>query len=552
MKNRKHGMYTKLRKSLGINAGPQTQKSKIEIWNEKDKIEATFQDMAAKDFMCFVRGINIKSDDGPKMFDSCIAMYQRKCFEELTDSLHDLKKGKKPKKRRFWIERTKKAGKDSDLAVCILWLVAFAERPFYLEVGAADRKQAAIVKDRVSDLLHINPWLNDYVNLVQWELRSRKEKEDGQPLAKLRIMSSEIAGAHGGTPDLLIINELSHVTKWEFVENLMDNADGVPNGMVIIATNAGFIGSKAELWRSNAIASSEWTFHKWDRPAPWISKEMLEDAENRTKYYPSRFKRLWYGKWVSGKGDALDEDDIARCFCLNENEYPLSGPEDGWTYVAGLDLGISHDHSALCVLGLNENKQVIKTVWWKRWIPPKKGDIDLIKVEEACVRMSKLFRISFLFFDPYQAKLMGQRLRKQRVPAVEMPFKNVNLDIMATNLLQVIESGNLQCYDDINHTLRQDFGKFSIVEKSYGHKLEAVSDEFGHADVATALVICLPFAVDMLEGSRGLLPDDDLIIEDEEKLSEEEFDEMPQEFKELYDMYDKLEEEQKDFNWNDF
>ena len=65
----------------------------------------------------------------------------------------------RPKMQRFWIERTKKASKDADLAVIMMWLVAFPVRPLYMQVGAADRVQAGIVKDRMSHLLHHNPWL---------------------------------------------------------------------------------------------------------------------------------------------------------------------------------------------------------------------------------------------------------------------------------------------------------------------------------------------------------------------------------------------------------
>jgi hypothetical protein len=41
-----------------------------------------------------------------------------------------------------------------------------------------------------------------------------------------------------------------------------------------------------------------------------------------------------------------------------------------------------------------------------------------------------------------------------------------------------------------------DLGRLTIVEKSYGYRLEAVRDEHGHADLATALAIALPIAVE--------------------------------------------------------
>ena len=119
---------------------------------------------------------------------------------------------------------------------------------------------------------------------------------------------------------------------------------------------------------------------------------------------------------------------------------------------------------------------------------------------------------------------------------VEYTFTGSNLTAMATSLVQVIESKKLQCYDDEDGRLRRDFGKFNIVEKTYGLKLEAVSDEFGHADVGTALAMVIPAGVDMLNGVLGLQPEDDLVELNPAKLSEEEIEELPQELKDIYGM----------------
>lgn len=517
-----------------------TEKAKVGLLAEKDRIQNTFQEYAKNDFIVFSHGLKIDSAEGPKVFNRCIAPFQRECFEDLAPNIDALSKGEDPEKKRWWIERTKKAGKDSDLAIIILWLIAFPKRPFYIQVGAANKEQAAIVKDRITYLLHANIWLNKYVEIVKWEVRSKQKLADGSPMSRLHIMSSDIAGAHGGTPDLLIINELSHVDRWEFVENLMDNADGVPRGMAIIATNAGWKGTKAEVWRNNAIGSdSDWRVHLWSKPAPWHSEAFIKDAKRRNT--PSRFKRLWKGIWASGKGDALDEEDIEKCFCL---EGPLEFPEEGWFYVAGLDLGITHDRSGLVILGVNIKERKIKTVYWKQWSPlPDTGEVNLISIEAECRKVNRRYYIQDFYYDPTEARLMAQRLRPQ-VPMREMSFSSPkNLTIMAESLIQTVEAGILQCYD-VDGILRRDFGKFNILEKPYGYKLEAVRDEYGHADVGTALVICLPRAVAYLDGRRGLCPDDDLVDTNEEELSKEEIEELPDELKEIYGMYEGMDEDE--------
>ena len=183
--------------------------------------------------------------------------------------------------------------------------------------------------------------------------------------------------------------------------------------------------------------------------------------------------------------------------------------------------------------------QRIRTVWWEAWEPEEStGEVDLQEVERKCVVAAKRYRVRCLLYDPSQAKLMAQRMTRQGVATRELTFTPGNLDKMASSFLQVIESASLECYDKRGR-LRGDFGKFNIVEKSYGHRLEAVSDEFGHADVGTALVICLPAAVDLLRGHGGLRADDVLVDENDEELAEAEVTDLPDELRELYEMEDE-------------
>jgi hypothetical protein len=114
----------------------------------------------------------------------------------------------------------------------------------------------------------------------------------------------------------------------------------------------------------------------------------------------------------------------------------------------------------------------------------------------------------------------------------ELQFGPANLTRMATVLKQVAENGQLECYPD--EVLERDLGKLDIVEKPYGYKLEATSDDDGHADVATALVIALPTAVDMLEASM-FTEDVELHYESNPKDDQELYEEMPAELQDICD-----------------
>lgn len=501
---------------------------------QADHIRAAYIEKSKTDFLCFVRGLTIASQTGPRVFENCMEQFQRDCFNDIAPSLEAIRLGELPPMQRFWWERTKKASKDADLAVVMSWLVFSAIRPLYMQIGAADRIQAGIVKDRISHLLYHNPWLNDHIEMVQNEVRSKKSMPNGDPLVKIEIKSSDVAGAHGGTPDVLIINELSHITKWEFAENLLSNASGVSQGLVIIATNAGIKGTKAEVWRNNAMVSKDWSCWVLAKPAPWHSKKFVESEKATLPL--GKYLRLWWGQWQSGKGDAVSEDVIDRCFCLTG---PTTAPEPGWVYFAGADLGVTHDHAGLVVVGANVARQQIKLVWMRGFEPSIKIDdkleVDLMGFEVKGIELQRIYHLYKLGYDPHQAKLMAQRWRRANVPVREVPFIPSMLGRMADCFLQVMNEGKLKCYDDDDGRLRRDFGKFTIAEKSYGYRVEATSDEFGHADVGTALLIVLPMVVDFLDGVLdGLGPDEDLVDTDDGDLTEEEIDEMPDELKAIY------------------
>ena len=132
----------------------------------------------------------------------------------------------------------------------------------------------------------------------------------------------------------------------------------------------------------------------------------------------------------------------------------------------------------------------------------------------------------------------------------EMSFGSPkNLDEMARAFVQAVKAGRLVCYDDEEGRLRRDFGKFSIdVKMPTGYRLTAVSDEHGHADVGTALVIALPRAVELMGGWGRLQPDESLIADEggDEKDDEETRKHMPRNLRGICEAYDELEKELRD------
>jgi phage terminase large subunit-like protein len=442
----------------------------------------------ASDPAAFQAALVIPSAHGPRRFADCMADFQRERFASINPSLIAVANGKMPECGRHWWEATKGASKDSDLAVCLLWLLAFTKRPLVCQVGAADQDQAGELKKAAKDILRLNLWLSQRVAVQSWRIVCEATE------SACEIIAADISGSHGARPDVLILNELSHVTKQEFAENLIDNSAKVPQGLVVIATNAGFTGTWQSKWREIARSSKNWNVHIRAEPSPWLNAADMEEAKLRNP--PARFMRLWYGVWASGAGDALDPSDIAAA--TKPDLAPLKGRSGALSFVAGLDLGISQDHSALIVLGCDGATQRIRLADLQSWRPQAlTGRVDLEAVEAAVADAHHRFGLECVCYDPYQAALMAQRLTKQGVNMREMTFVGRNLHAMANTMLETFRSRRIDLYH--HPRLLSDLSRLTIVEKSYGFRLEATRDADGHADTATALAIALPTAIEWCE-----------------------------------------------------
>jgi hypothetical protein len=301
------------------------------------------------------------------------------------------------------------------------------------------------------------------------------------------------------------------------METHFNNAAGVPRGVLLIATNAGYKGTKAEVWKKMALRQKKWSVHVWDRMAPWLNIEDVEDAkEMNTK---SEFTRL-FGKpkggdnWASGKGDALSEESIDRVFRAHLKsitkrngsvlDAELNKHMEGWDFLGGLDLGISHDHAGLVVIGVHREKKLMRVAFLKDWAPSIRNTegkkiVDISSIRKTIKFVYDRFRTSWFGYDPAAGgHIIEQDMRREGVWMSEMRFTGVSLNEMAIAYMQVMESGVLQSFE--NEALRRDLGKFDIKKKPFGYKLEAMSDAYGHADVGTGLVITLPKAIILMGG----------------------------------------------------
>lgn len=431
----------------------------------------------------FRNALLLPTGTGERWYSECVAPFQLERYAALDPSLVAVAKGEYPPIGRFWWEATKGASKDTDLAISLLWLLAFTTRPLTCQVGAADQDQADELRKAAKGIVHRNPWLAQVIRIQNSTIVCEATGSNCE------IVAADVTGSHGARPDVLILNELTHVAKQEFAANLMDNATKVPRGLVVIATNAGLLESWQWDWRELARTSDRWSFHKLAEPAPWLDQAELAEARIRNPH--SRYLRLWEGVWVADAGDAIDEGDIKAAMTAPG---PMRGCEPDFTFLAGLDLGVKRDHCGLVVLGNDHLRRRVRLAECKSWAPPKGGMVDLIDVAQTVANWNRQFGFYGVLFDPSQAHLMGQLLRREGVPMIEVPQTGPELRTQATALIEGFRNQRIDLWDC--GPMLRDLRRLRLVERSYGIRIEAPrSAADGHCDLGSAFAIALPSAL---------------------------------------------------------
>ncbi|HVX15106.1 MAG TPA: terminase large subunit [Pirellulales bacterium] len=459
-----------------------------------DDSDTRGQPALAADPAAFQAGVLIPVAGAGRRFGDVMADFQRERFAAINPALLAVAAGERPRPGKHWWEAVKGNSKTTDLAVVILWLLTSARRPLLVQIGAADRDQAGEIKKAAVDILRLNRSLDEDVKVQTSQMICPRTE------SKAEILAADVVGSHGARPDVLVLDEVVHVRKTEFLENLLDNASKIPHCLTVVATNAGFTGSWAWRFRELARNSDRWSFHRRTEPSPWVDRTEIDEA--RARNTPSRFDRLWGGVWSSGNGDAISETAIDASIVLAG---PVDQPRADRVYVGGLDLGVKKDHSAFLVLECDGRDRRVRLARCFSWAPTA-GQVDLIAVRDTIALCHRVYGLRSVRFDPNQALLMAQELQKEGVSLSEMPFAGTNLNRMASAMIEAFRSGRIELYRD--ERLIGDLKKLTIVEDGFGMKLEAPSDaRDGHCDRAFALATCLPHALELANDDTTTCPE---------------------------------------------
>lgn len=439
-------------------------------------------------------------------------------------------------KMRAYFERPRGHSKTTDLAVVCCWALAFATRPIRGYCFAADKDQAALLKDAMAVVVRLNPWLGQLLDVQKSCVVNIGDGHPGNG-GKLDISTSDVASSFGILPDLIIADELTH---WQgdgsLWHSLISSAAKRSNCLLVTISNAGFCDSWQ--WSVREAARSDednWIFSRLEGPqASWMTEARLE--EMRRMLPAIAFARLFENLWSSSGGDALSEEVINAAFVPDLG--PLTRAEKGYMYTGGLDLGVSRDCSAIVILGVKRGRfehGKIRLAYTRIWRPTKKKKVNLQQVEDAIADLYQRFKFKQFAYDPWEARHMASRLqsagmgkfagetrfgkqRRERMPLIEVAPTGTNLQNIATAVIESFNDHRLELYDD--GELKRDLHRLRVEERPYGFRLTSPRDGSGHGDTASAFSLALLAAAELASKKivrAGAVSDRDPDDDDEEE-----------------------------------
>jgi hypothetical protein len=492
--------------------------------------KAEFADLL-KSPAAFRRAILVDVDGEPQPFRP--DDWQRQDFEAMDPAWMRLAGIDPPAntdvKQRAYLERPRGHSKTTDIAISGTWVLAASRRKLLGVVAAGDQDQARLIRDAIDTLCRMNPWL---AGLLEVQANRIINSHTG---SELRILTSDGPTSYGLTPDFIICDELTHWRNRDLWDSLFSAAAKRAHCVLLIIANAGFSDSWQHAVYVAIQSDPAWYFHSLPGPcASWITADRL--AEQRRLLPAIAYARVWLNQLSAGAGDAIETSQIAAAFSLSA---PPAGPENGWVYVGGLDIGISRDASAFVAIGKHVgwteqrsttrrprgtaaimddlgiadiHKTETETIHYPGsgryrlsrlaiWKPTRGEKVQLADVEREILAAHRLFNLQCVAVDPSQAEYLIQRLQEQGVAAIATPFVAQNIRGMTTATLETFVEQNIELFE--HEQLRADLGKLRIVEMSYGFKLDSPRGRDGHGDSATALSLSLLAAKDIMPAHLG-------------------------------------------------
>ena len=383
--------------------------------------------------------------------------------------------------RRHWIGRSKGFSKTRDCgAVSVVALLTQFPPGAQGYVAAADAEQAGLLRQSMMQFVNNTPELQGRVKIDARKISTPHG-------AELTVLAADSAGSHGLRIFWLVLDELAN---WpdtprhrDFFDALWAGLPKTPDSRGIIITTAGTPSHFSKRIYDTAATEPSWRLSDIHGPPPWVAPE--EVAAEQRRMFPSVYARLWLNEWCAPDDSIADPDDVDAACMLSG---PLA-PDEACTYVCSLDLGTRNDRTVAVIAHGERTEDATRVIVDRMnvWTPSRGNPVSLDDVRAWLTEMCRSYRAKLLY-DPSQAYLLVEQIRKAGIRTEEFVFSSSSVGKLATAIMQALRGRTVLLPDD--EELREELLAVRLRESSPNvMRIDTVGS--GHDDrvIATAMAV---------------------------------------------------------------
>lgn len=343
--------------------------------------------------------------------------------------------------RRHWLGRAKGYSKTRDVAGVSLVALLTQFPPGATGYAAAnDADQAGLLRQSIQSFVTNTSALEGLVNVDQRKVTTNTG-------AEIIILAADASGSHGLRPYSLVVDELGNWNDTprnrEFFDALWAGLPKVSDSRGVIISTAGSPSHFARRIFDAAKLEPAWRVSDLHGPPPWVNLEEVE-AERR-RLFPSTFARLWMNEWCEAEDSIAAPDDVAAACHLAG----VLAPEPGKSYAATLDIGTRNDRTAVVIAHAERHAEGTRLVCDRLqvWTPRPGHPVSLEEVKAWLIEVCRAYKAK-LVYDPSQAYLLIEQIRKAGVSTEEFVFSSASVGKLAAALMQALRSRLIDLPDD--------------------------------------------------------------------------------------------------------
>ncbi len=393
-----------------------------------------------------------------------------------------------------FLTRPRGGSKTTDLAGMSIAFMVSLPAGSQMDWLAADKEQGQLGISAIQGFVSRTPYLGGVFDIQTHRVVHR---ESGTALT---VLAADAPSAWGRTPRVAVVDEIAQWAEtpgprklWEAVSTSMAKR---ADGQLVVISTAGSPGHWSHELLRHAAGDPLWTVREVPGPIPWVSEERLE--EQRRRLPDSSYRRLHLNEWTEPEDRLTAVGDL-------EAAMTLDGPVPavpGVRYVAGLDIGLTNDRTAVAVCHRSADEVVLDRL--QVWSGTRRNPVDLGEVVAWVAEAAAEYNGASVYADPYQAVHLIQRLRSRRVKISSHTFSARSNAELALTLHNLLRERRIVLPDDPD--LRDELSNVRLRETSPGvYRLD--HDQGRHDDRAIALGLACFYLTRKREKTRVKLGD---------------------------------------------